>query len=244
MLTTILPSILSGDTNAILEGIIVLLMWIPIIVFSLSVHESAHALIAYKLGDPTARNFGRISLNPSRHLDPMGFIIMLLIGFGWAKPVPINARNFKKPKIGMAVSALAGPVSNLMLALISTFIMSCLQLCTILFIGNNETAFIAVSYVYMFFSYSAFLNFALAIFNFIPIPPLDGSRIISLVLPTKVYFGMMKYERYIGIGFFVLVVLLNRVFDFSIISATGSFLTTVFEGLFSMLLLGVVSWIL
>lgn len=102
----------ASSPDAMREVIITLLMWLPIILFSLSLHESAHAWVANKMGDPTARNLGRVSLNPFKHLDPIGFLTMLVIGFGWAKPVPINARRFNNPRKGMAISSLAGPVSN------------------------------------------------------------------------------------------------------------------------------------
>lgn len=202
----VLDMLMSGNIR---DGLITLLMWLPIVIFSLSVHETAHAFVAYKLGDPTARNFGRVSLNPAKHLDPIGFISMLFLGIGWAKPVPINTRNFENPRKGMAISSLAGPVSNLLLAVVMAF------LCTICEffwwrMPYLSSSFTVMQYVVMFFYYGVLLNVSLAIFNLIPVPPLDGSRLIGLLLPPKYYFSYMKYERYIGIAFLVIVFSLSR----------------------------------
>ncbi len=193
------------------ETLIVFLMWIPIVLLSLSLHETAHAYIAYKLGDPTSRNFGRCSLNPMKHIDPMGFLAMLIIGFGWAKPVQINSRNFENPKKGMAISALAGPVSNLILSIAMALLFAIFEGLYVFspFFAKNETTMIALYYVALFFYYGVWLNVSLAIFNLIPVPPLDGSRILHVVLPTKYYFKFMEYERYIGIGFAVIVIVLS-----------------------------------
>ena len=193
------------------EDIIVLLMWIPIVMLSLSLHETAHAYIAYKLGDPTARNLGRCTMNPIKHIDPMGFLAMLVVGFGWANPVPINSRNFENPKKGMAISSLAGPVSNLLLATLMALLFAIFEGLYMFspFFAKNETTMIALYYVALFFYYGVWLNVSLAIFNFIPVPPLDGSRILGLILPTKYYFKFMEYERYIGIGFAIVVIALS-----------------------------------
>lgn len=151
------------------------------------VHECAHALSAHWLGDDTAKDQGRITLNPLRHLDLFGTIFMLFAGFGWAKPVPINPNNFKNRKVGMAVSSLAGPLSNLILSYISII------LCKILIYNSAGNTYLdALADV---FWYSTILNVGLAVFNLLPIPPLDGSRIFNLVLPEKIYFKIMKYEN-------------------------------------------------
>lgn len=153
------------------------------------VHECAHALAAHWLGDDTAKNQGRISLNPLKHLDLVGTVFMLLAGFGWAKPVPINANNFKNRKVGMAVSSLAGPLSNVLMSYISIII------CKILTYSSYGNSYMdALADV---FWYATILNLGLAVFNLLPVPPLDGSRIFNLVLPEKLYFKVMKYENFI-----------------------------------------------
>lgn len=155
------------------------------------IHESAHALTAHWLGDDTAKNQGRISLNPFKHLNLLGAIFMLIAGFGWAKPVPINANNFKNRKVGMALSSLAGPLSNLLLSYISIIVYKILAYANLL---QNNAVINAISTVFL---YSVFLNVGLAVFNLLPIPPLDGSRIFNLVLPERIYFKVMKYENVI-----------------------------------------------
>lgn len=182
------------------QQILIYLFRIPTILFAISVHESAHAWVAYKLGDPTARDNGRISLNPLRHLNPLGMIMMLLVGFGWASPVMINARNFKNPKAGMALSSLAGPLSNLILG----FIASIGYVCCSVFLADSGSAFVAALTMFLWVFLN--LNVGLAIFNLIPIPPLDGSRILLLFLPQKIYFKIMRYEQYILIAFMVLMI--------------------------------------
>lgn len=161
----------------------------------LTIHEYAHASTAYKLGDDTARNLGRLSLNPIKHLDPFGAICMVLFHFGWAKPVPINARNFKKPKRDFAIVALAGPAINLICAFVSAFLYLLafallkdveFKSKLLLSIANNSLLFIYLFHI---------INVGIGIFNLIPIPPLDGSRILNVILPTKTYFKIMKYER-------------------------------------------------
>lgn len=165
------------------------------------IHEFAHALVAHKLGDETARLSGRLTVNPLAHIDPIGALMIMLVGFGYLKPVPVNPRNFKNPKGGMALTALAGPASNLIMALIFTFCF-----CGIYKFSNVVSGTIAYSIAY-FFMYASQVNISLAVFNFIPVPPLDGSRIISVVIPEKYYFGIMKYERYIVLGVLLLVVI-------------------------------------
>ena len=196
-----------------------MLLSLPMIFLALSVHESAHGLAAYKLGDPTARNLGRLTLNPLKHIDVFGFLCMLLFHIGWAKPVPINARNFKNPRRDMALSAAAGPASNLLTAIVLAGILRLEILFADLFFREEMTAalelFISGGDVPMSFKWlsvlayilymGVLLNISLSIFNLIPIPPFDGSRIAHVFLPPKWYFGIMKYERYIMIALLVLL---------------------------------------
>ena len=190
--------------------IVITLLSIPAILIALTVHEYAHGYAAYRLGDPTARSLGRLSLNPLHHLDPIGTLCMLFFHFGWAKPVPINARYFKKPRRDMAITAMCGPLANLLLAFIGAF------LYVALLIGANAllqqitvSPFIyrLIEYTLLFFYYFHFVNLTLGLFNCLPIPPLDGSRFIFLLLPPKLYFRLMRYEQYIAIALMILLFL-------------------------------------
>lgn len=177
------------------------LIRIPIILFSLTVHEIAHGYTAYKLGDPTAKSLGRLSLNPLKHLDPIGALCMLLFGFGWAKPVPINTRYFKKPRSGMALTALAGPISNLLMSLVAFIIGQYVFVLGGAQMFSDEVNFMQL--LLIFFQVFYLLNLGLAVFNLIPVPPLDGSRILFVLLPDKIYFGIMRYERYIYLALLI-----------------------------------------
>ena len=189
-------SILSG--SATLQRLLSLLVRALVLFTAFPVHESAHALTAHWLGDDTAKDQGRISLNPFKHINLFGELFMLFVGVGAAKPVPINASKFKKPKVGMAVSALAGPVSNLLLAYLSMILYRFLY--SISYLNGSD-----LSILLYVFQYAAILNIGLAVFNLLPIPPLDGSRIVTMFLPDKSYFGIMKYEKYIFIALFILI---------------------------------------
>lgn len=189
-------SILSG--YATLQRLLSLLVRALVLFTAFPVHESAHALTAHWLGDDTAKDQGRISLNPFKHINLFGALFMLFVGVGAAKPVPINASKFKKPKVGMAVSALAGPVSNLLLAYLSMILYRFLY--SISYLNGSD-----LSILLYIFQYAAILNIGLAVFNLLPIPPLDGSRIVTMFLPDKSYFGIMKYEKYIFIALFILI---------------------------------------
>ena len=181
------------------EGLITALLCLPVILFSLSFHEAAHGYVAYKLGDPTARNLGRLTLNPMKHLDPFGALAMLLIGFGWAKPVPIVARNFKNPRWGMGISAIAGPVSNLILGIVGCVLFSAADAAWGYEIKMaqplGQSMPILKWSLWELAGIFTIMNFALMAFNLIPIPPFDGSRFAYLLLPSKWYFKVMKYEQ-------------------------------------------------
>lgn len=184
----------------ITEFIINICVRIFVVFCILPIHEFAHAYVATKMGDETARLKGRLTLSPLAHINWIGALMILLVGFGYAEPVPVNIRNvrMKNKKAAMAIIALAGPVSNLIVAFISMLLGSL----TVKF-GNPGS--ILTSSFLIFFNYNAIINISLAVFNFIPVPPLDGSRVLFAVIPTKYYFGIMKYERYIEIGIFVLL---------------------------------------
>ena len=182
-----------------------------VIFLTLPVHEFAHGFIAYKLGDPTPRQQGRLTLNPIAHIDPIGALGILLFGIGWAKPVSVNARYFKSPKWGMAITAFAGPLANIIMALIFLVFRNLVWMWGINS-GLNDTVYILLL---TFFYYVANINVYLAVFNFIPIPPFDGSRVLFAFLPTRYYFAVMRYERYIFIG--LLVVLYLGVLDYPLI---------------------------
>ncbi len=168
------------------------------------IHEYSHALVATKLGDQTARLSGRLTLNPMAHISPWGAIMILLVGFGYAKPVPVNVRNtkMKNKKAAMALIALAGPLSNLIIGFLSVMVRYIIIVAASKHGGEMTTAIFALN---IFFQYSAIININLAVFNLIPIPPLDGSRILFAILPSKFYFGIMKYERYIMAAMFLLL---------------------------------------
>ena len=214
---------LNGIFSGLISNIPQMLLMLPAIFISLSVHEAAHGYAAYKLGDPTARNLGRLTLNPMKHINPIGFICMVLFGVGWANPVPVNTRHFKKPRRDMAITAAAGPLSNLCLAVIFTLLLRLVMIPLqnmaegnyMLFDSSyylaeeiaTNTTFILLSVLAIIFYLGITLNLSLMIFNLIPLPPLDGSRIAYIFLPTNVYFGIMKYEKYIMIGFLALLYL-------------------------------------
>lgn len=182
-------------------------------------HEVCHGLVAYKLGDTTAKDAGRLTLNPIKHIDIVGLIMMAIFKFGWAKPVPINMNNFKKPKTGMAITALAGPISNVFLAAAMFLIYGFLY--KALYNGNEVGAFFL-----KLIDTTAFISCALAVLNIIPIPPLDGSKVLFSFLPNDVYFKLMRYEQY---GFIILILLIST-------NAATPFLSTVTQGLYNFLL--------
>ena len=165
------------------------LLRVAAVLLCLTVHETCHGLTAYALGDPTAKSMHRLSLNPLHHIDWFGLFMMLAAGFGWAKPVPVDPRYFKKPKEGMALTALAGPVSNFLLAFLFIFISKLIYL--------YAPYTVAWDVVFTFCLYKvAPLSIGLGLFNLIPIPPLDGSKVVAVLLPDRAYGTLMRYERY------------------------------------------------
>jgi len=182
-------------------------------------HELCHGLVAYRLGDNTAKDAGRLTLNPIKHIDIMGLLMMIVFKFGWAKPVPVNMNNFKNPKSGMAITALAGPVSNIFLSVVFLFIYG-------LFYVSLSTAGNFGEILLKMLLTAAYLSCALAVFNIIPIPPLDGSKVLFSLLPEREYYKLMRYERY---GMILLLIIV-------VTGVLTSFLTTgvgwVFDKLF------------
>ena len=197
-----------------------------VVLLCLPVHEMAHAFTAWKLGDPTGKEAGRLTLNPFKHLDPLGAAMIFFVGFGYAKPVPVNIRKFKNPKVGFAITAVAGPLSNLIMAFISLGILRIMYLIE----GTSVDVLILSSYI---FPTVAFINIALAIFNLIPVPPLDGSRVIMAFLPDKAYVKLLQNERYLMIALFAAMFVLGEA-GYSPIS----FLAEKVYGLMTMLLFG------
>ena len=163
----------------------------------ISVHETCHGLAAYALGDDTAKSQGRLTMNPIRHIDVTGLLMMMLFHVGWAKPVPVNMMKFKNPKRGMAVTALAGPASNVLLAVVFIFIYGALYL--------PLKASAVGAYILDMILVGSYISIGLAVFNLIPVPPLDGSKILFSFLSNRTYYKLMRYERYFSLIMIVLV---------------------------------------
>lgn len=186
----------SGETSLL---IIIVLSRMFVVLCCMPVHEMAHAYAAYKCGDDTAKLKGRLTINPFAHLDLIGTLMILFFGIGYANPVPVNPARLKHPRKDMALISFAGPLANIIMSFIFIFLTYFLM-----FIApTNNVIYMVAS----FFSYAAQVNVTLAVFNLIPIPPLDGSKILTAVLPDKIYFKLMRYERYVMIGLFVLLFL-------------------------------------
>lgn len=193
---------ISGAVRSIWDGfdftyiLSILLGLIPSLL-CITLHELSHGYVAYRLGDNTAKTRGRLTLNPLKHLDVMGLLMMLVFHVGWAKPVPVNMYNFKNPKRGMAVTALAGPVSNFIIALVFMFIFGALYM--------PLSASRVGMYVLSMLQLTAYMSLGLGLFNLIPLPPLDGSKVLFSVLSDEGYYKLMRYEKYGMILMLVLV---------------------------------------
>lgn len=181
------------------ETIIILVIAIPAVLLCLSVHEACHGLAAWLLGDRTAENAGRLTLDPFAHIDPMGFLAMLVLGFGWARPVPVNTARFriKNRRVGMAITALAGPLSNFVLA----FLLYCVYLLLWKFAPPNAVVEAAM----LFCAHAASLSVGLGVFNLIPVYPLDGSHILDMFLPFKYQVKIQQYQSVLIIALLALV---------------------------------------
>lgn len=223
----LLDLLFSGDIRG---AIISFLLSVPIIILVMSVHEYAHGVVAKKLGDPTAESLGRLTLNPFKHIDIIGFLMFLIIGIGYAKPVPINSRYFKKPKRDMALVGAAGPISNVLMALLFGFFMKLFYL-LIPFLPMNETSVVAYGYLAQILYYGILYNVIFAIFNLIPIPPLDGSRILYAFLPSKALLWFQRYEQYFFWGLLGVFLIFN-ILDINIIGGVASFFVNLIYKLF------------
>ena len=185
-------------SSGLQSGLYLLIIRLIVALIALPIHECAHGYAAYRMGDYTAKRQGRLTLNPLAHFDVFGTLAIILFGFGWAKPVPINPLNFENPKKGMMISSLAGPLSNIGLAFVSMVIYKLSYIPAYMGISG---AFLST--VQTFLLYMITINITLGVFNLIPIPPLDGSRIATYFLPQHIYFKIMQYENIIFIGLLI-----------------------------------------
>ena len=181
-------------------GLVTLLITAAAALLCITLHELSHGFVAWRLGDPTAKNAGRLTLNPVKHLDIMGLLMMVVVKVGWAKPVPVDMRYFRHPKQGMAITALAGPAANFLTALAAVGLSSVLWH----FAPLAKPTLLALCLL----SNMALLGVGMGLFNLIPISPLDGSKILFAFLPDRAYYTILKYERYV-MGLLIVLVLLG-----------------------------------
>lgn len=193
-----LHSLLHMDSQTIQSYLLGYLYTLPVLFIAFPVHECAHALVAYALGDRTAKWQGRLTLDPLKHLDPMGTICLILFRFGWAKPVPVNPNNFKNPRVGMALTSIAGPLSNLLMAFLSLVLLRVVQVAPAMQ-GASGVGATLVTVLVNLLTVSAEINTGLFLFNLIPIPPLDGSRVLMLFLSRGAEAMLYRYEGIIQI---------------------------------------------
>lgn len=201
--------ILQSGLNAVQNTVLLAVMLVTVL-FSMTLHEFAHGYVSYLQGDSTAKAEGRLTLNPFKHIDTVGLLCMLFCGFGWARAVPVDPRRYRKPKKGMAITAVAGPLTNLAIGICSTVLVSVIvwlwetgiyrgmPIIRHMTEGIYETVYMSL-YIVLYY------NLLLAVFNMLPIPPLDGSRLLYAFLPDKYYFGIMRYEKLILLVVFFLL---------------------------------------
>lgn len=199
----------------------ILIYTIPGILISFSLHEFAHGYVSSKFGDPTPKIEGRLTLNPLKHLDPLGALSLLLFGFGWAKPVHVDARYYKDPKNDMIWTAFAGPLMNFIEALI------CLLLAVFIekmFLTSSNQI---ILYLWFFLRYTALLAIGLGVFNLLPIPPLDGSKILYGILPENIYFKLLSYERWLSL--LLIIVLFTGLLNGPLSAVRSSLFNTFYD---------------
>lgn len=197
---------------------------VPAIIITVTLHELAHGWVSYKFGDPTPKLDGRLSLNPLHHLDPIGTVALLLVGFGWAKPVHIDPRYYKDAKTGIVWTAFAGPLMNFIIAFAAIFLFNLLLKVPVSIFSSKIMIQIFI-YLIVLMQYIALISLGQAIFNLIPLPPLDGSKILYGILPDSVYFNIMKYENWLSLILFL--VLFSGILDGPLVSIR----TIIYDGM-------------